>query len=334
MGLVSVIVPARNAGATLGACLDALAGQGVPGPAAELLVVDDASTDETRAVASRPGVQVLSGPGRGPAAARNAGARRARGELLVFLDADTVPEPGWLAEILAPLSAPEVVAVKGRYRTCQRSLIARFAQLEFEWKYDRLARAARVDFVDTGNAAYRRRALLEAGGFDEGFTSSEDVELAFRLAQRGARLAFNPRAAVFHRHADRLGDYLVKKVRQAATRAQVYGRYPEKSMGDSYTPPLMGLQIALAGLSGAACALAVARVPGARWALQGLLATFSLTTAPLVSRAGFGQRDLAAAVPALVFLRAWAQGLGIIAGFLALLRRKQPVGPGRPVAGS
>ncbi|HEV2123777.1 MAG TPA: glycosyltransferase, partial [Chloroflexota bacterium] len=197
---VSVIVPAFNAEESLGRCLDALAEQGIPGPGRELIVVDDRSTDLTRGVASRPGVTVLEGPGTGPAGARNVGARAATGETLIFLDADTVPQPGWIGEMLAPLHDPAVVAVKGRYCTDQRSLLARFAQLEFEWKYARLERATRVDFVDTGTASYRREAFLDAGGFDEGFRASEDVDLAFRLASQGARFAFNPRAVVLHHH--------------------------------------------------------------------------------------------------------------------------------------
>ena len=324
MGLVSVIVPARNAAASLPACLDALATQGVPGPAAELLVVDDASTDDTRRSASRPGVQVLSGPGRGPAAARNVGAQRARGDVLVFLDADTAPRPQWLEQMLAPLADEAIVAVKGRYYSCQRSLVARFAQLEFEEKYARLERAKQVDFVDSGTAAYRRDAFLAAGGFDEHFPaqSAEDVELAFRLAARGARLAFSPRAGVLHQHAERLTEYLVKKARYGYFRVSVYRRYPDKALGDSYTPPIMAAQIGLPGLSGACSLLALARVPGAGRALGGVMAVFALTTAPLVRRAGISRPALAAAVPFLVFCRAWAQGLGILAGLVSLLGRR------------
>lgn len=317
---VSVIVPARDAGATLGACLDGLANESVPGDGAELLVVDDGSVDDTREVAARSGVRVLSGRGRGPAAARNVGAHAAQGDILVFLDADTVPRPGWLREMRSPFGERDVVAVKGRYYSCQESAIARFAQLEFEEKYDRLARARRVDFVDSGTAAYRRRAFLDAGGFDEEFPaqSAEDVELAFRLAAQGARFTFNPQAGVWHRHAEHLLEYLVKKARYGYFRVRVYRRYPQKALGDSYTPPRMGLQIALAGCSGALALLALARVPLAGRALGATMAVFGCTTLPLTRRAWRRQAGLAGVVPALVYARAWAQGLGILVGLLAL----------------
>ncbi|MBI3971826.1 MAG: glycosyltransferase [Chloroflexi bacterium] len=325
----SVIIPARNAGRTLGACLDGLAAEGVPGQNAELIVVDDGSTDDTACVAARPGVRVIAGAGRGPAAARNLGARHATGDVLVFLDADTVPLAGWLREMVAPLADPSVVAVKGRYYSCQQSLVARFAQLEFEDKYARLERAAQVDFVDAGTAAYRREAFCGVGGFDERFPaqSAEDVELAFRLAARGAGFAFNPRAAVVHEHAARLDEYLVKKARYGFFRVRVYRRYPQKALGDSYTPPTMGLQIALAAVTGVLALLSVVRFPLVRFplvraALAATLATFALTTKPLIERAGLRRPTLALAVPGLVYLRAWAQGLGILAGLLTLAAEK------------
>jgi GT2 family glycosyltransferase len=309
----TVVIPAHNAGRTLGACLDSLAAQGVPGDGAALVVVDDASADDTRPVASRPRITVVAGPGRGPAAARNVGANAATGEALVFLDADTVPQPGWLREMLAPLADQRVVAVKGRYRTVQRSVLARFAQLEFEWKYARLERATRVDYVDTGTAAYRRQAFLDAGGFDEGFRASEDVDLAFRLAAGGAHFVFNPRAVVLHCHTEDLPGYFAKKVRAAYTRTQVYGRYPSKALGDSYTPPAMGLQI---GLAGAVTALLVAETLGLRAARRPAataLGVFSASTLPLVRRALECDPGLAPLMPALVFLRAFAQGVGVTA---------------------
>jgi len=174
----TVIIPALNASQTLNACLSALASEGVPSFNTALVVVDDGSGDETAAVAVRACATVIKGPENGPAGARNAGMRAASTDVVVFLDADTVPVKGWLSEMVSPLHDPGVVAVKGRYRTEQRAPLARFTQLELEWKYERLAHATRVDYVDTGTAAFRRRALIEAGGFDETLRTSEDVELA------------------------------------------------------------------------------------------------------------------------------------------------------------
>jgi GT2 family glycosyltransferase len=324
MELVSVIIPARDACRTLAACLDALALQGVPGPGFELLVVDDASADDTRRLASRPGVRVLENHGRGPAAARNLGARTARGKVLIFLDADTAPCPGWLDEMVSPLTDPCVAAVKGSYVSAQRRLMARFTQLEFEAKYARLERAARVDFVDTGTAAYSRAAFDAAGGFDERFgpQSVEDVDLAFRLAETGARFAFNPRARVYHQHAETLAAYLWKKARYGYFRAILYRRFPSKVLGDSYTPPMMGVQIVEAFLLALLGVLAVTlQSPRVGLTFTLLLASFGATTLPLVWRARTRDTGLALAVPLLIYARATAQGIGMLAGVSSIVGR-------------
>jgi GT2 family glycosyltransferase len=232
----------------------------------------------------------------------------------VFLDSDTAPEPGWLDALLRPLAEPSIVAVKGRYVTHQRSLAARFSQLEFEEKYARLERATRVDFVDTGTAAYRRDVFLEAGGFDENFPaqSAEDVELAFRLADRGARFAFSPNARVRHVHADSLAAYLYKKARYGYFRVTVYRRHPTKLKGDSYTPPWMGIQIVLAAL---VPGLLAAQLAGAPRRLLGVaLLAFGASSVALLRRAAVTDQGLLPWVVPLSYLRAFAQGLGLAFG--------------------
>lgn len=319
----SVIVPAFNAESTLPACLEALAANGVPGPCVELIVVDDGSTDQTEWVATRPNVRVVKGAGRGPAVARNLGARIAWGQTLVFLDADTAPQPGWLEAMSSPFHSREVAAVKGRYVTNQRSLVARFCQLEFEEKYARLQRAKHVDFVDSGTAAYRREYFEAVGGFDEGFgvPSAEDIDLSFRLAATGAILVFKPDATVRHHHAESILVYLMKKGRYGFYRVRVYRRFPGKALGDSYTPPLMAAQIALSGLVAASGALAGLRIAPARFVFALSALAFLATTVPLSKRAMRSDRSVVAIAPGMIFLRSFAQGTGILAGICAQLFR-------------
>ncbi len=318
---VSVIIPARDAAATLGACLRALGPQAEAVEGAEVIVVDDGSVDDTAHVAERGAARVVRGPATGPAGARNAGIRASRGEVLVFLDADTAPAPAWLAQTLAPFDDPRVVAVKGRYRTEQRSLLARFSQLEFEWKYDRLRRAATVDYVDTGTAAFRRSALDQVGGFDESLRASEDVDLAYRLARSGGRIVFNPDAVVLHHHTDDLPGYILKKFRAGYTRALVYERHPDKALGDAYTPPLMGVQIGLAGLLPLAVAARALGGGAWGWPWRVIAALFAASTLPVARLALATDPGVAPVVPAFAFTRAFAQGLGIAAALARRVRR-------------
>ena len=103
---VTVVIPARDAAATLGRALAGVAAQDV---GHELIVVDDGSRDATPALAREHGARVLAGAGAGPAAARNLGAAEARTDALAFLDADCFPTPGWLRAGLDALVRADLV---------------------------------------------------------------------------------------------------------------------------------------------------------------------------------------------------------------------------------
>ena len=177
----TVIVPAYRAAGMVGPCVRALARQTVPRCEYEIIVADDGSADETADAARESGAdQVLILPHHGPAAARNAGVAAANGRIVLFTDADCEPASDWIARMGEVFDDPQVMGAKGVYRTRQRSPVARFVQLEYQDKYDRMRGQASIDFVDTYAAAYRR-LLFEAGvGFDPAFpqASGEDIELS------------------------------------------------------------------------------------------------------------------------------------------------------------
>jgi glycosyltransferase involved in cell wall biosynthesis len=108
---VSVVIPVRDDAEHLRRCLVALAAQSVP--ADEVLVVDNGSRDDSAAVAAAAGAVVLTERVRGIARASSLGYDRASGDVIVRLDADSVPPPGWIADALRLLEAPDVVAVTG-----------------------------------------------------------------------------------------------------------------------------------------------------------------------------------------------------------------------------
>ncbi|MBI5652671.1 MAG: glycosyltransferase family 2 protein [Chloroflexi bacterium] len=312
---VSVIVPAFNAAATLAECLAALQTQ-TRAPD-EIIVVDDGSTDRTAELARASGARVLQQPNRGPAAARNLGAQNARGDLILFTDADCAPSPDWIAQMIAPFADAQVIATKGTYRTRQRELIARLTQLEFEMRYERMARLARIDFVDSYAAAYRREIFLQAGGFDATFPvpSAEDVDLAFRLARRGCFMRFAPDAWVWHHHPTVLCMYLARKARYGWWRALLYLRYPEKIRGDAHTAPILKMQFALLALIALFSFGAWIWLPLAFGALASLLALVA-TTVPFARWAFPRDRAVALAWIPITLARVAVQGAGLGAGLV------------------
>lgn len=320
--LVSVVVPAYNAEERLPLCVRALAGQQELSGGLEILVVDDGSTDGTAGAARRAGgaiVRVVDRGSRGgPAAARNDGIAAARGDLVLFTDADCIPDPRFVAEICRPLlDDPEVGGVKGAYRTVQRSLAARFAQAEFEERYRMMARLPTIDFVDTYAAAFRRRVLEEVGGFDTSFPlpNNEDVDLSYRIAAAGHRMVFAPAVVVEHQHRPTLAGYLRLKVSRGYWRMKVYRRYPGKAAGDSYTPRTMKVQ--LVAMAGALAALATSLVfPPAVLPALLLLALFALSTVSFAAAALPRDPVLALVSPLMLGLRALALLAGMAAGFI------------------
>src|SRR4051794_39692059 len=111
MSDISVVVPTRNRAGRLRALLESLAAQ----PAHEVIVVDNASSDDTQAVVADAGVRGIRLPEpMGPAVARNRGWRAARGELVVFTDDDVVAQPGWLNAIAAAHARDREAVIQGR----------------------------------------------------------------------------------------------------------------------------------------------------------------------------------------------------------------------------
>jgi len=313
--MVSVIIPVYNGGQTLSACLEVLRRQ--THPPAEIIVVDDGSTDDTVVVAERFGVRILSQAHAGPAAARNRGAHAAQGDILLFTDADCAPAPDWIERMLAPFADLTVAGAKGEYRTRQRGLVARFVQQEYQDRYDRMAGRSQIDFVDTYSAAYRGHIFRAAGGFDTSFptASVEDQEFSFRLAARGHRLVYVPGAIVTHQHDRSLGEYARRKYWIGFWKALVTGRYPGKLVHDSHTPQVLKLQMGLAAL-GALLLLSGASMRAWPVAVSGWLtwALLLLSGVPFYIKITRRDAPVLAVAPLLLFVRAWALGLGFLLG--------------------
>ena len=184
---LSVIVPARNAGTTLERALSVWERPGQRDH--ELIVVDDASTDGTAAVAARYADRVLKlAVRRGPAAARNTGARASRGDILLFVDAD-VRVTSRIADLVGQAfrEDPGLDAVFGSYddRPAERNFLSQFKNLLHHFVHQNADEEAGTFWAGCG--AVRKAVFLEAGGFSEAYPlpSIEDVEFGYRLKRLG-----------------------------------------------------------------------------------------------------------------------------------------------------
>ncbi|MBF0557609.1 MAG: glycosyltransferase [Nitrospirae bacterium] len=319
----SVIVPAYNSEFCIRQCLSSLIDQSLGREHYEIIVVDDGSTDGTANIIREFEVKYLWEPNSGPAKARNYGAREAAGEIILFTDSDCVPSHNWIEEMVKPFKLPDVIAVKGAYKTSQTSLVARFAQVEFEERFEILKKAESIDMVDTYAAAFRLDIFRKFGGFDESFpvANNEDTELSYKLSSAGHRMVFNPDAIVFHlRHPDTLYKYSRQKFWRGFWRMVVYKRFPGKVVKDTYTPQSLKFQIL--SLFGGLLFIMLAFVSkGACYPAALFLSAFVLSAVPYCASAM--KKDLIVGLlsPFLLAARASSIGLGIIYYFTARFGR-------------
>jgi glycosyltransferase involved in cell wall biosynthesis len=227
---VSVVFATHNRAARLRELLQSLRGQELDTAEFEVVVVDDASSDETPAVladAEAAGGLALRwlrlDPGRGPAAARNAGWRAARAPLVAFTDDDCVASPGWLSAYLEGAAA-------NPGRLLQGPTQPRPDELDADGPFSRTLRVSALGpYFQTCNVAYPRELLERVGGFDsDTFTvpGGEDADLAWRSMATGAGAAFVPEARMFHA-VSRLGP--VGRLRVAwrwSETVRIFARHP------------------------------------------------------------------------------------------------------------
>ena len=197
----TVVIPHLNDAARLQGCLEALAGQRLaPGQRFEVLVVDNGSHEPPEAVvAGFAGMRLVAEPVPGPGPARNRGIALAAAPVVAFLDSDCIPDPGWLAAMLAGFADPSCLVQGGAVeifaadpaRPNRAEAFDLVYGIRQEWTI------ARHGFAATANLAVRREVFEAVGGF-EGLHISEDMEWGMRAKAKGFETRFNPAAVMRH----------------------------------------------------------------------------------------------------------------------------------------
>ena len=331
---VSVVVVAFHAGDALPRCLDSLERQDVD---LEAIVVDNgAEADEIERAAERAFVTVVR-PGRnlGFAAGANAGAAAARGDVLVFLNPDTVAGEGAVAALSAAVGDRETGIAMARLRLLHEPELLNSAGnvvhlAGFSWagRYREPLAAAdetrEIAFASGAAMAIRSETFLALGGFtEELFLYAEDLELAWRARLSGLRVVLEPRADVFHdyefgRHAAK--QYFLERNRLVFVLSAFSGR-----LLALLSPLLLAAEIGVTGLALREGWLG-AKVRGwgwclrnARWILRHRRETQGLRVVPDAALAPFLAERLD---PAMIELPAAVRAFdGLVARYWRLVRR-------------
>ena len=195
--MVSFVIPVRNDAARLRRCLEWIARDDAAG-LSEVVVVDNASTDDSVAVARTAGAKVIVVPEGRVARLRNEGSNVARGSLLAFVDSDHELGVGWLAAALETMQPPDVGAAGSLYLAPPDGT---WVQRMYGALRGRTAGRSEPRWLGSGNLIVRRKAFEAVGGFDVTLESCEDVDFCERLRGRGWRLLADERLISIH-HGD------------------------------------------------------------------------------------------------------------------------------------
>ncbi len=223
-GTYTIVIPTRNRCERLIEALRSVARLQRPELVAEVIVVDDGSTDGTREALAELDlevpVRVITNPSRGAAAARNAGVEAAASEFILFMDDDCVAAPDLLVQHHRLRTAHErPVAIRGRIDWPPDRPVTWFMRfIDRCYQFGTEALAGRTELAGTelisANLSLPRQLLLDVGGFDEDFiVGFEDAELGIRLAEAGVPLLYAEQAVVWHHHSPTLAAFAARQER-------------------------------------------------------------------------------------------------------------------------
>ncbi len=227
--LVSVVVCTYNGQRTLGETCSAI--RALEYPRAELIVVDDGSTDASAEIARAHGLRVISTDNRGLSSARNTGVHAATGEIVAYLDDDAAPDPHWLHHVVDAFERdPSFVAVGGPNLAVAGDGVVADAVAISPGNPCHVLLGDRVaEHIPGCNSAFRRDSLLAVGGFDPRFhVAGDDVDVCWRLQDAGGTIGFSAAAVVHHHRRGTVSGYLRQQRGYGRAEAMLERKWPDR----------------------------------------------------------------------------------------------------------
>jgi O-antigen biosynthesis protein len=227
--MVSVVVCSYNGARTLEGCLDSLMRLNYPDY--EVILIDDGSQDATPEIARRfPQVRTIQQDNQGLSAARNVGARAARGEILAYTDDDCVADEDWLLYLVRAMLDQDVVALGGPNITPRDDgWVAHCVAASPGNPSHVMLDDRRAEHVPGCNMVVRRDVLLDLGGFDPQYRAAgDDVDVCWRLLDAGYDIGFAPGALVWHHRRCTVRAYLKQQKGYGRAEAMVQFKHPQR----------------------------------------------------------------------------------------------------------
>ena len=225
---ISVVVCSCNGAQTIRDCCEGLSKLDYPNW--ELLFIDDGSSDSTAGIARGFGFRVISTENRGLSNARNTGLQAASGEIIAYLDDDAYPDPQWLTYLAASFLTTEYAAIGGpNIAPPSDGRIADCVANAPGGPIHVLLSDREAEHIPGCNMAFRKAALESIGGFDPQFrVAGDDVDVCWRIQQRGLKLGFSPAAMVWHHRRKSVRGYWKQQRGYGKAEALLESKWPEK----------------------------------------------------------------------------------------------------------
>jgi O-antigen biosynthesis protein len=228
---VSVVICSLNGEATIRDCLEGCTQLDYPDY--EVIVIDDGSTDATAAIARQYGVRVLSTPNRGLSNARNTGLELATGSIVAYTDDDARPDPHWLTYLVHAFAHSDHVAVGGpNIPPPGDGLVAHCVSNAPGGPMHVLVSDSEAEHIPGCNMAFRREALEAIRGFDPRYRAAgDDVDLCWRLQERGWTIGFHAGAMVWHHRRNSVRTYWRQQKGYGRAEALLERKWPARYNG-------------------------------------------------------------------------------------------------------
>src|SRR5215469_18852161 len=225
---VSVIVCSYNGARTLRQCLDAVTSLDYPNY--EVIVVNDGSTDDTPAIVQNYPVRLINQPNKGLSAARNVGLAASNGDIIAYIDDDAFPHLYWLQYLAAAFNRSTHVGIGGpNLPPAGDGLVAECVAAAPGNPLHILLSDEIAEHIPGCNMAFRREALLAIDGFDTRFRAAgDDVDLCWRLQDRGWTIGFCPAAVVWHHRRNSIRAYWKQQCGYGKAEAQLAVKWPQR----------------------------------------------------------------------------------------------------------
>ncbi len=225
---ISVVVAIYNAVRTLNDCLSSLLD--LPYPDYEVIVVNDGSTDGSASIIERYPFKAIHTPNQGVSAARNAGLRAATGEIVAYIDSDARADRDWLFYLASTYLESDAAGVGGPNLVPEEdNWVAKCVYRAPGGPTQVMLDDRSAEHIPGCNMSFRKSALEDIGGFDPIFTkAADDVDICWRLLEKGYRIGFSPSAIVWHHRRPSLKAYWRQQVGYGESEVILERKHPNK----------------------------------------------------------------------------------------------------------